>query len=207
LFTEIYSEDNAGFSTIEVAYDTHVFAYCDTTKHSTITAYVGEEELKTFGKLSNKYILDLGYHTAGTTITLKSEKEETLHLTAYSLDEEYLENLVNQLSESTLTITDMSSDKMSGRVSAQKDGYLVLSIPYDPGFTITVDGVQTEAVLFEDMMLAVPITAGEHSISLAFYPQGMTAGILISCISVFLLIGICFVEKRRENIIVSSQQM
>ena len=207
LFTEIYSEDNAGFSTIEVAYDTHVFAYCDTTKHSKIVAYAGEEELKTFSKLSNKYILDLGYHTAGTTITLKSEKEETLHLTAYSFDEEYLDNLVNLLSESSLTITDMSQDKLSGSVSVQQDGYLVLSIPYDPGFTITMDGEQTEAVLFEDMMLAVPITAGEHIVSLSFYPQGMTAGILISCISIFLFIGICFIEERRENTIVSSQQI
>ena len=101
----------------------------------------------------------------------------------------------------------METDYLFGKVTADKDGYLILSIPYDPGFTITVDGVQTEAVLFEDMMLAVPITAGEHSISLAFYPQGMTAGILISCISVFLFIGICFIEKRKENIIVSSQQM
>jgi len=207
LFTEIYSEDNAGFSTIEVTYDTHVFAYCDTTKHSKIVAYAGEEELKTFSKLSNKYILDLGYHKAGSTITLKSEKEETLHLTAYSFDEEYFGELINYLSEDTLEILDMSSDKLSGTVVASRDGYLVLSIPYDPGFTVIVDGIETEAVLFEDMMLAVPITAGEHSISISFYPQGMGAGVLVTCISILLFVGICFIEKRRENTIVSSQQI
>ena len=197
LFTEIYSEDNAGYSTINVAYDTHVYAYCDTKKHSELTAYAGEEEIKTFKKLSNKYILDLGYHTAGTTITVKSEKSDTLHMTAYSFDEEYLEELVNQLSQNVLNIQEMSSDSLKGTVVADKDGYLVLSIPYDPGFTIMVDGVKTEAVLFEDMMIAVPLRAGEHMVSLSYYPQGMTAGILITIMSILLFAGICLIERRK----------
>lgn len=197
LFTEIYSEDNAGFSTIEVAYDTHVYAYCDTKKHSELTAYVGDEEIKTFKKLSNKYILDLGYHTAGTTITVKSEKSDTLHMTAYSFDEEYLEELVNKLSSNSLNINEMSSDTLTGTVTAPEDGYLVLSIPYDPGFSIMVDGIKTEAVLFEDMMLAVPVTAGTHAISLSYYPQGMMAGILITVVSILLFAGICFVDRRK----------
>lgn len=199
LFTELYSEDNAGFSTIEVPYDTRVYAYCDTTKHSEITAYVGEEELKTFKKLSNKYILDLGFHPAGTTITLQSEKENTLHMTAYSFDEEYLADLVMELSQNTLQIQEMSSDKLTGSVIADKDGYLILSIPYDPGFTILVDGVETEAALFEDMMTAVPLTAGEHTISLSYYPQGMTAGILITILSIVLFGVICIVERKKEH--------
>lgn len=198
LFTELYSEDNAGFSTIEVPYDTYVYAYCDTKKHSEITAYVGEEEINTFKKLSNKYILDLGYHTAGTTITLQSEKEDTFHMTAYSFDEEYFADLVMKLSENTLNIQEMSSDTLLGNITADEDGYLILSIPYDPGFTIHVDGIETEAYLFEDMMLAVPVTAGEHVISLSYYPQGMTAGILLTILSVALFAGICYMDKKRE---------
>lgn len=202
LFTEIYSEDNMGFSTISVAYDTHVYAYCDTSKHSEITAYVGEKEINKFSKLSNTYVLDLGYHTAGTTITLRSTKDELLHMTAYSFDEEYLAELVTLLSEDSLTIRSMTSDKLEGEVSADKDGYLILSIPYDPGFTILVDGVKTEAELFEDMMIAVPLRAGDHTIVLSYYPQGMTAGILVTFFCVILFGGICFVEykKKREEL-------
>ncbi len=95
LFTEIYSEDNAGFSTITVPYNTHVYAYCDTRKIGEIEAYAvnpadtenTKKELGTFKKLTNKYILDLGFHTAGTVITLQADKEQTLHMNAYSFDE------------------------------------------------------------------------------------------------------------------------
>ena len=207
LFTEIYSEDNAGFSTIEVPYNTHVYAYCDTSKISEITASAvmpsdtgnTEIELGTYKKLSNKYILDLGYHTAGTIITLRANKEQTLHMTAYSFDEEYFADLIHDLSKSTMQITLRDSDSLSGTITADQDGYLILSIPYDPGFTVLVDGVITEVSLFEDMMIAVPIAKGSHTISLSYYPQGMTAGIFITILSILLFTGICFFERRQNR--------
>ena len=81
----------------------------------------------------------------------------------------------------------------------------VASIPYDPGFEILVDGVKTEAALFEDMMIAVPLTQGEHVIELSYYPQGMTAGILITLMSVTLFTIICVVERKKKKEIVSSE--
>lgn len=198
LFTEINCEDNAGFATIQVPYSTRVYAYCDTSKHSEITAYVQDEEIKIFKKLSNRYILDLGYHEAGEVITLKSEKDEPLRLRAYSFDEEYLAELLYELSRNTVSIREMTSTKLDGTVTADEEGYLVLSIPYDPGFTVKVDGVKTEVALFEDMMIAVPITEGEHEISLSYYPQGMTAGILITVLSLVLFGIISYVERKKE---------
>ena len=198
LFTEINCEDNAGYATIPVPYSTRVYAYCDTSKHNEITAYVNDEEIKKYKKTNNRYILDLGYHEAGEVITLKSEKENTFQLRAYSFDEEYLGELLDELSQSTLSIREMTSTKLRGSVTAVKDGYLVLSIPYDPGFTIKVDGVKTEAALFEDMMIAVPLSAGEHDISVSYYPQGMTAGLLITLLSVALFGIIGWVERKKE---------
>ena len=199
LFCELYSEDNAGYSTIEVPYSTHVYAYCDTTKVKEITVYIGDEKGKTYKKLNNEYIMDLGYHSAGTTITLKSDEEKTFHMTAYSLDEEYLADLIDKLGENTLTIKKMNSDTLIGEVTAKKDGYMILSIPYDPGFRILVDGRKTEAALFEDMMIAVPLKAGTHSISLSFYPQGMTAGILITLFSILVFATIWILERKQNR--------
>lgn len=195
IFTELYSEDNAGYSTIEVPYDTHVYAYCDTTKVPEITAYVGDTELKTYKKLNNKYIMDLGYHTAGTIITLKAETENTFHMTAYGMDEDCLSDLIRHLGTNTLTIEKIESDTLQGMVTADADGYLILSTPYDPGFTILVDGVKTEASLFEDMMIAIPLTAGTHTISLGYYPQGMTVGIMVTLLSIAIFVTICIFEK------------
>ena len=199
LFTEIYSEDGKGHATINVPYDTHVYAYCNTTKVKEITAYVEEEKINTYKKLNNKYIMDLGYHTAGTVISLRSETESLFKIKAYSLDEDCLADLVDTLNQNTMHIDEMDSDTLTGTVTADRDGYLVLSIPYDPGFTIKVDGAETEAALFEDMMLAVPVSAGEHTISLEYFPQGMIAGIMITLISIAVFVAICLLEKRKKS--------
>jgi uncharacterized membrane protein YfhO len=143
-------------------------------------------------------ILDLGYHEAGEVLTLQSEKDETLHVRAYSFDEEYLADLLIKLSQNTLSINDMSANKLEGNIAVEEEGYLILSVPYDPGFTIKVDGVKTEAALFEDMMIAVPLSAGEHDIFLSYYPQGMTAGLLITLLSVALFGIIGWVERKKE---------
>ena len=100
--------------------------------------------------------MDLGYHTAGTIITLKADTENTFHMTAYGMDEDCLGDLIRRLNTNTLNIEEMDSDTLKGTITADADGYLVLSIPYDPGFTILVDGEKTEASLFEDMMIAIP---------------------------------------------------
>ena len=72
-------------------------------------------------------------------------------------------------------------------------------MPYDPGFTILVDGEKTEASLFEDMMIAIPLTSGTHSISLEYYPQGMTAGIVVTILSVAVFTVICIWERNRNK--------
>ena len=142
--------------------------------------------------------MDLGYHTAGTIITLKADTENTFHMTAYGMDEDCLGDLIRRLNTNTLNIEEMDSDTLKGTVTADADGYLVLSIPYDPGFTILVDGVKTEASLFEDMMIAVPMTAGTHSISLEYYPQGMTAGIAVTLCSVVIFTTICILKAKKR---------
>ncbi len=96
-----------------------------------------------------------------------------------------------------MSITQRNSNTLSGNITASEDGYVVLSIPYDPGFTVLVDGIETEVGLFEDMMIAVPVTAGSHTISLSYYPQGMTVGIFISNFSILLFIAICLFERRQ----------
>ena len=93
----------------------------------------------------------------------------------------------------------MNSDTLIGEVTAKEDGYMILSIPYDPGFRILVDGRKTEAALFEDMMIAVPLKAGTHSISLRFYPQGMTAGILITLFSILVFATIWILERKQNR--------
>lgn len=197
-FNRIPCENEVNRAEIQVPEAGNIYAYMD-KKLSEVKAYVNGEEVNTFKKLSNNYILDLGYQEAGTVIELTSDKDCELNASAYILNETVLASLVKKLNEDTMKIETMESDYIRASVSAKEEGYLILSMPYDPGFQVTVNGVETEVKLFEEMMMAIPLTEGDHRIEITYYPQGMTAGMVVWIVSIVIFGGIVAIEKKRRN--------
>lgn len=195
LFTRIDTEEDI----IEVPIDAHIYVYCNTKKFTVLTVS-GDSNTQTFKKMKNKRILDLGYQNAGDTLFLSPDEDTPLNMTAYILNEEVLADLMTKLNTDTMTIDSFASTKLTSSVTASENGYLILSIPYDPGFTVYVDGVKTEAVLFEEMMLAIPVSAGTHTISLHYYPAGLNAGIAISTISIIIFLLIALFPKYKHKL-------
>ncbi|MEG1848110.1 MAG: YfhO family protein [Lachnospiraceae bacterium] len=204
------NETNAAistFSTIEVMQDAHIYALVGNKKVNTVTAsFNGTTE--TFKKLKNAYILDLGYHTAGSTVTLTGEEEASLSLSAYALNETNLATLIDTLSAHPMVIDSYDSTHILGHVAVAEAGNLVLSIGYEPGWHVTVDGVETEVNLFENAMISVPLTAGEHTIALTFYPNSLTIGAIISAICLLLFLAVTvYVKRSRAVTAVSGESM
>ncbi len=81
---------------------------------------------------------------------------------------------------------------VSATVTLREDRFLLTTIPYERGWRLRVDGVETPVVPYQDALIGVPLSAGEHSVELVFRAPGLTAGIVISsvslCVFVLLLI-------------------
>ena len=55
-------------------------------------------------------------------------------------------------------------DGITGVVSAERDGYLITSIPYDENFVLKVDGKETMLFRANTAFLGAKIPSGEHKI-------------------------------------------
>ena len=198
IFERISCENGDGETAFTVPRNGNVYVYFD-QKLKEITPYINGVEGEPFKKLSNRYILDLGYQSAGTGVVLKTEEDDFLYGDVYLLKEEPLADLINSLGEQTMEIQTMESDHILANLRADDDGYLILSMPYDPGFQVKVDGVKTEIQLFEEMMMAVPVTAGQHQIEITYHVRGMGAGFAVSICSIGIFIGIVLLEKRKNR--------
>lgn len=84
---------------------------------------------------------------------------------------------------------------------------LVLSIPYDEGWMVQIDGELAEATQRYDALLAVNLPEGAHTIELTFAPAGWKNGLVISLTSaLLLLLGIAFaylpalVSKKKRSL-------
>lgn len=71
---------------------------------------------------------------------------------------------------------------VTGTISAQTDGYVLCMIPYEKGWSVKVDGQETNIQRGDLGFLAFAVTQGEHDLELSFTAPGLKAGILVSII-------------------------
>ena len=76
---------------------------------------------------------------------------------------------------------------------------MFLSIPYDEGWTITIDGQPAEGEKILEAFLSVPVEAGTHEISLTYMPGGLIPGVVISGASAAVLVLLWIVKRRRPS--------
>lgn len=178
--------------------DAHYYAYTSNTKIDTIKMNY-EEESKSFSQIRKKYILDLGYHKAGEILSLKSENGENLNLTAYKVDEPVLAQFADLLNQQTLTVDSYDETSLNGHINVSAAGQLVLSIPYDPGWTLYVDGIETDMELFEDTFIGTYLDTGSHTIALKYFPQGFIPGVIVSTVCILLFAALYYISHRYKK--------
>ena len=202
LFESISAERTKNNSVVITAdRDGYIYAFTDSSKITEVTASTNYEEEETleFKKLTNEYIMDLGYHHTGDIITLETEDEGTLRVSAYVMNENVLAECLSTLSEQSMTLDSYDSNHVKGHITLEGDGELVLSVPYEPGWTLKVDGEVTEVNIFEDCFISVPLSDGEHNIELSYYPSGLNAGILVSIVSLAAFLGTLWFTRRKTT--------
>lgn len=198
VFYEIEVQSYGDTADIFIEEDAHYYAYTTNTKIDTIKMNY-EDESKSFSQIKKKYILDLGYHEAGETLSLNSENGESLKLTAYKVNEPAVSRFVNLLKRQTMTVDHYDETSLNGQIDVSTAGQLVLSIPYDPGWTLYVDGVKTDMDLFEDTFIGTYLDEGSHTIALKYFPKGFIPGIIVSIVCILLFAGLWTVSYRRRQ--------
>lgn len=160
----------------------------------------GSRDEETFGDLKRGCILYLGYLEKGQTITLTNgdEKDETpkISVDIYRMDESVLEEALAVLSRDHLEEMEWGSDVLSGRISLDESRRLVLSVPYEDGWTVWINGEETEGELFGGCLMAFDLEPGEYEIRMKYRPAGAAAGIVVTVLSIAVFAGIMVLNRR-----------
>ncbi len=196
IFSEVSIGSYGSQADLYIEEDGHYYAYTSNTKIDTIKMQY-EEESKSFSQIKKKYILDLGYHNAGETLSFKSENGKDLNLTAYKINESVLSAFVSQLNHQTMTVDSYDETSLNGHIDITTPGNLVLSIPYDPGWTLYVNGEKTDINLFEETFISIALDTGSHTIALRYFPKGLIPGMTVSILSLLFLATLYYITRKR----------
>lgn len=157
-----------------------------------------------YGDLKNGSIIYLGYLYEGESVTIANgdDEDETPKVAAdgYVLNEDVLEQVIGMLQSRHLENVTGDSTHISGKLNLDDAGRLILSIPYEKGWTVTVNGVEKEPQMFGESLIALDLQAGEYDIALSYVPQGRTAGVTVSILSVVLFTALTI--KNKNNIFI-----
>ena len=106
------------------------------------------------------------------------------------------------LNASTLELTNFKSTRVEGTIHCDRDGLLYTSIPQNGNWQATVDGVPVETAVVGECMLALPLSAGSHSIRLTYRNAAFSLGwkLSLACAAVFaVLIMTCYRGELRQR--------
>lgn len=184
---------------------TNLFVYVMTSVEKikvTTTAADGTVTNKTISSMKHKHILDLGTFEPGSRVMIESGDDDvsSIQFYAYSYNNDVFLDTFHTLNEHGLELTSFTDTKLKGTITAATDGTMYTSIPYDKGWKVYVDGKETKTHAFENALLAVNLTAGEHKIVFKYSPVGFNLGMAISfsCVVIFIaIVAVDFMKRKR----------
>lgn len=196
------TDANAGDTTIDIAEDGYYYADYVSCTSDTLTVNRSDGWTKQYSKTSHRYLIELGECKAGDEIHILNSNMESIEFQVYQLNEKVVQQAFDTLNAQTMQLTDMTDRKIEGKIQVQNAGRLILSVPADEGWTLYVDGKETEIEPLADTLVGVHLEKGSYTIKLCYTTPGLKVGAGISLGAVILfLISACVrtgISRKRE---------
>ncbi len=96
------------------------------------------------------------------------------------LDLNKLQEISNKLSTYKLNIITNNKHLLTGSIDNKQNQKLFLSIPYDKGLIIKVDGKKTPYNMEFNTFISINVPKGKHIITIDYIPMGSKLGIILS---------------------------
>lgn len=145
-------------------------------------------------KSNKRGIVELGTVQEGEafslTVTLSQHAPASGNFEARvaSMDAVVLEAIAADAREHAMDVLTMRDDWFEGTVYADKECVLLVTMPYDPGWTAYLDGELVAIEQVDDALMALRIPVGAHRIFFGFLPTGFNEGLIISVGALVLLL-------------------
>ena len=97
--------------------------------------------------------------------------------------------LIDQLKAHQFTFNEFGGSHISGTMNAAEGQMLLMTIPNQTGWSVTVNGEPVEPQdVAEGALMAIPVQPGENQVEMQFTPPGLIPGTIISLLALLFLL-------------------
>ncbi|MCW3121263.1 MAG: hypothetical protein JWQ38_755 [Flavipsychrobacter sp.] len=107
---------------------------------------------------------------------------------------------VAAMSRDTLVVKQFDETILSGTITATADKMMYITIPYDAGWKLKVDGQPTDKIVLDGGMTGVMLKKGNHTIEMVYDLRYFKLGVGLCLIGILLYGGLWFYLKKRNTI-------
>lgn len=121
----------------------------------------------------------------------------------YEFDEELFAESINTLKQNQWELTETDGNHLEGTITANEGQIMLTSIPYEPGWTVKVDGKKTEYIEVAEALIGIELTPGEHTVEMTYFPPGMKIGFVLLIAGVVFIVFIYRYDKKNNKILIA----
>lgn len=116
-----------------------------------------------------------------------------------SIDFNLLKIINNSIDPFIIDKTKNLRDQITGNILVTENGYFTLSIPYDRGFNIYIDGEKIDYFKINKYFIGFKINKGNHNIKIIYKAPLKTISIVITIIGIITFLILLILEKNKRH--------
>lgn len=123
---------------------------------------------------------------------------------AYTIDYKHIQELKTMVDPFIIDPVKTKGDTIKGEINVTEKGYFNLSVPYDEGFKIKIDGKETKYEKLNGVFIGFKIDKGHHKIDINYEAPHFKEGLIITIMGFMFFIALIMYQhlkiKRNKNI-------
>lgn len=163
--------------------------------------YINNEFITNYSQWLSPSVFYIGNQTTSeTTVRFDTQysNDGIKEAQFYYVDLDLLDEITNNISSRAVDKVTIKNGMISCVTEGKKGQYLFLSVPYDKGWEIKLNGKNIKPELFGQCLITIPLTEGKNQIEMKYHVSGLNLGILLTVIGVVGLAVLLF-NSRQNN--------
>lgn len=140
---------------------------------------------------SGRYFFSSHYRVLDAAASLEQIAEQPANREVLLEQEPPFPSTANLAEDPSVEVAEFSVNGYTLSLVAPRPGLVYLSESHFPGWSARVNGEEVEIFRANYAFRAVPVPPGPIVLELAYWPPGLTAGLVTSGLSLALLLGLC----------------
>lgn len=113
---------------------------------------------------------------------------DQIHTYFYQLDLDVFQEVVNILRNNSFHTLEFKDGIVKGTIEMEEDGYVLLTVPMEKGWEVTVNGEKTEVEMGINAFITIPLEKGMNKIIMNYRVPCARVGLIISIVTLVAIL-------------------